>query len=182
VITKKIGLWSTEHRPLQVNLGTGDQTIPPALLSCPTGWDEDQLLISYQPPRSGADVERMTVAKVLADLTPYQTAGWDGEDAAALAQGTLEAVRDLLIDLAACALATPDVAPAVDGSVCMEWHFARDRHEIVIFIDIGPAQKVMSFVRGLGPQPEERHFDIYNGAAKRHVLTIFDRVTHKTFG
>lgn len=174
------GIWSAEHRPVGPNRGTGDRAIIPVTSRHPVEWDEIPLLVSYRRPRSGDEIERLAVARILADLAPYQAAGWDGEEAAAIAPDTLKAVGDLLTDLAACGLAMPDTAPAVDGSVCMEWHFTRDRHEAVIFIDIGPGRKVMSFTRGLGPHSEEKHFDTYDRAAKLHVLTIFDRVTHKT--
>jgi hypothetical protein len=176
------GIWSVEHRPVWPNRGTGDQTIISVTSRHPVERDEVQLLVSYHRPWSGDEIERLAVARVLADLASYQAAGWDGEEAAAVTHDTLETVGDLLTDLAACGLAMPDTAPAVDGSVCMEWHFTRDRREAVIFIDIGPGRKLMSFARGLGPHSEEKHFDTYDRAAKLHVLTIFDRVTHKTLG
>src|SRR4051794_17255480 len=68
--------------------------------------DDDNLLASYRP-LSPERMQRAAIASVIADMAPYQTAGWDGEDATAIDLDTLNAAVDLLTDLAACSLPVP---------------------------------------------------------------------------
>jgi hypothetical protein len=76
----------------------------------------------------------------LASYEQYASANWDAEGAEAITPTTLTYARRIM-GLLPTNLGQPDVAPAADGSIALEWvpkeHLKLDR----LFLDIGPGEE-----------------------------------------
>jgi hypothetical protein len=70
----------------------------------------------------------------------YQTANWDGYGAEAITAATLDYARRLMKAMPT-AFGRPDVAPAADGTIALEW--VPDHHHKLckLFLDIGPGEE-----------------------------------------
>lgn len=77
------------------------------------------------------------VLKALRDLSAFQSDNWDAEGARGITQEMIGAAVRLLASLPAAA-ALPDIAPARDGSLCMEWESAVG----TLWLDIGADRTV----------------------------------------
>jgi hypothetical protein len=81
----------------------------------------------------------MTAHDPLASYEEYSAANWDADGAEPITPATLTFARHIM-GLLPIGLGQPDVAPAADGSIALEWvpeeHHKLDR----LFLDIGPGE------------------------------------------
>jgi hypothetical protein len=71
----------------------------------------------------------------------YQAANWDGRDAEPITAETL-AYAHRLMKIMPTSLGAPDVAPAADGSIALEWIPESKTHRLdKLFLDIGPGEE-----------------------------------------
>jgi hypothetical protein len=98
------------------------------------------------PERSGG------LARALRDLEDFSYDDWDAEGARAI---TPEVIREAarLLSLLPDGISEPEVAPASDGSVCMEW----DSSAGSLWLDIGPDRTAQTLIK-IGSLKEERRF------------------------
>lgn len=79
-------------------------------------------------------------ADLLEGYEQYQTADWDGHGAEAITAQTLAYARRLM-RIMPTKLGPPDVAPAGDGSIALEWVPEDTSHKLDrLFLDIGPGE------------------------------------------
>jgi hypothetical protein len=96
-------------------------------------------MILITPPTSNAT--ELTISLQAASPDPlqgydlYSEEGWDGESAAAITAETVAATRNFLRRLPP-GIPLPDIAPAVDGTIGLEWRDVRSVKKL--FVDIGP--------------------------------------------
>jgi hypothetical protein len=110
-------------------------------ITAPTS-NATELTISAQPslpdPLEGFDL--------------YSEEGWDGEYASPITADTVAAARDFLRRLPA-GIPLPDIAPAVDGTIGLEW---RDVQSVKkLFVDIGPGFTASAYWRLLDGTRQE---------------------------
>jgi hypothetical protein len=96
-----------------------------------TGGTAEQKVLRIGTPRHAPDP--------LASYEKYANANWDAEGAEPITSATLLYAR-LIMGVLPTTLGQPDVAPAADGSIALEWvpeqHHKLDR----LFLDIGPGE------------------------------------------
>ncbi len=90
--------------------------------------------------------------RALRDLEDFGIDDWDGEGARAISADIIHEAARLLGVLPDNVL-EPEVAPASDGSICMEW----DSSGGSLWLDIGPDRTVQTLVT-FGALKEERRF------------------------
>jgi hypothetical protein len=108
-------------------------------------------LVAFSAFNAHADLKADNIIRMYADLLEkvadplkgyekYRAANWDGHGAEAITAATLEYARKLIKALPTT-LGTPDVAPAGDGSIALEW--IPDHHATLskLFLDIGPGEE-----------------------------------------
>lgn len=80
------------------------------------------------------------IADPLTSFEQYATANWDGENAEPITAGTLSYARHIM-RLLPNTFGAPDIAPAADGSITLEW-VPDDHHKLDrLFLDIGPGEE-----------------------------------------
>jgi hypothetical protein len=94
------------------------------------------------------------IVSALAGYEKYQTENWDGYGAQPITTETLSfACR--IMSLLPTSLGSPDVAPAGDGSIALEWIPDDQTHKISkLFLDIGPGREWCAYWR-----LRDGHFD-----------------------
>jgi hypothetical protein len=81
------------------------------------------------------------VADPLEGYEQYQTTNWDGEGAEPITAGTLAYARRV-VSVLPTSLGAPDIAPAADGSIALEWVPDDPQHKLDrLFLDIGPGEQ-----------------------------------------
>jgi hypothetical protein len=80
------------------------------------------------------------VADPLKGYEKYRATNWDGHGAEAITATTLEYARKFIKALPTT-LGTPDVAPAGDGSIALEWIPGHHATLSKLFLDIGPGEE-----------------------------------------
>ncbi|MGY4461529.1 hypothetical protein [Bradyrhizobium sp. LB13.1] len=108
-------------------------------------------LFTFASYNAHADLKAHNIIQMYADLLEkvadplkgyekYQAANWDGHGAEAITAATLDYARKLFKALPTT-LGSPDVAPAGDGSIALEW--VPDHHHKLskLFLDIGPGEE-----------------------------------------
>jgi hypothetical protein len=128
-------------------------------------------LFTFAAYNAHADIKAANIIQVYADLLQkdsdplkgyekYQTDNWDGHGAEAITAATLDYARKLM-KVMPTSLGGPDVAPAADGTIALEW-VPDDHHTLSkLFLDIGPEEEWTAYWR------------LHNGH--------FDTVTHGGF-
>jgi hypothetical protein len=77
----------------------------------------------------------------LASYEMYQIANWDGEGAEPITAQTIAYARRIIAVLPK-SLGAPDIAPAGDGSIALEWVPGDPKHKLDrLFLDIGPGEQ-----------------------------------------
>lgn len=77
----------------------------------------------------------------LAGYEQYQTANWDQFDAEPITADTLKYARRLM-NIMPTSFGDPDIAPAADGSIALEWVPVNATHSLnKLFLDIGPGEE-----------------------------------------
>jgi hypothetical protein len=106
--------------------------------------------IVVTPKRSSTDSSLLNVyldqtygnptADELASYETLNQPNWDGHDAEPITKQTLDYARRLL-GIMPETLGPPDIAPAADGSIALEW--VPERHNTLdkLFLDIGPGEE-----------------------------------------
>jgi hypothetical protein len=80
------------------------------------------------------------VADPLKGYEQYEVANWDGEDADPITADTLIYARKIM-KIMPTSLGVPDIAPAGDGSIALEWVPDDATHKLDrLFLDIGPGE------------------------------------------
>jgi hypothetical protein len=98
-------------------------------------------------PQGSGGLER-----ALRDLEDFSLDDWDAEGARAISPDVIrEAAR--LLSLLPDGVSEPEVAPANDGSICMEWDSAAGS----LWLDIGPDRTAQTLIK-IGALKEERRF------------------------
>jgi hypothetical protein len=100
-------------------------------------------------PQASGGLER-----ALRDLEDFSFDDWDGEGARAISPDLIrEAAR--LLSLLPDDVSEPEVAPASDGSICLEWDSAAGS----LWLDIGPDRTAQTLIK-TGALKEERRFRV----------------------
>jgi hypothetical protein len=92
------------------------------------------------------------LAGALRDLQDFSHDDWDADGARAITPGVISEVAHLL-SLLPDGIPEPEVAPASDGSVCMEWDSAAGS----LWLDIGSDRSAQTLVK-VGSLREQRRF------------------------
>jgi hypothetical protein len=108
--------------------------------------------------------------EALAGLEEYQIENWDGEGASALSGEVIDDAASLLRSLPQYA-PLPDVAPAADGTICMEFGESAK----AIWIHVEPERKVAILVKQ-GDQREEKHFYVHTASLNRYLREQFEKL------
>jgi hypothetical protein len=104
---------------------------------------------SQTTPQASSGLER-----ALKDLEDFSFDDWDGEGARAISPDLIrEAAR--LLSLLPDDVSEPEVAPASDGSICLEWDSAAGS----LWLDIGPNRTAQTLIK-TGALKEERRFRV----------------------
>src|SRR5258707_216062 len=98
--------------------------------------------------RSEASTQRLNAGAhaaaaplLLSGYEQYEVANWDGRDALPITSETLAYARKLMRVMPKT-LGEPDVAPAADGSIALEWIPDDPTRKLnKLFLDIGPAEE-----------------------------------------
>lgn len=89
---------------------------------------------------------------VLEGLEEYSVENWDLEGAEAITPEAIRAAGDILTLISEFSV-PPEVAPAADGTVCMEW----DTPKGLLWVDVGP-DRTASVLRKINGEREEKRF------------------------
>lgn len=108
--------------------------------------------------------------EALVGLEEYQIDNWDGEGALALSDEVIDDAASLLQSLPKYA-PPPDVAPAADGTICMEFGESAK----AIWIHVEPERKVAILVKQ-GDQREEKHFYVHTASLIRYLKEQFEKL------
>ncbi len=98
------------------------------------------------------------ISKALEELYEFRTPDWDGDGALALADVTIERTG-LILKRIPTYFNMPDIAPAADGSVCMEWNSGAD----FLWVDVEQDGQVRTLKNSEG-QRNEKQFDLEKNA------------------
>lgn len=96
-------------------------------------------------------------------LEEYSYDNWDLEGAVAITEDVRQAayaVKNIATNIARVRI-EPDIAPANDGSICMEWEIPGRR----FWVDVGPYGVVSTLYRDSGYR-EERLFTRHGGGSE----------------
>jgi hypothetical protein len=108
---------------------------------------------AYSNSEGSTELRRFSLLPAaLADLSEFAEDNWDGEGAAAVSGEAVDEARRILCAVPPRIL-EPEVAPAADGSVCMEWDAPRGS----IWLDIAPDRSAQTLVK-IGSFKVGRHF------------------------
>jgi len=99
---------------------------------------------------------------------------WDGDEAEAISEKDLQFTRTLLERLGPYLPSAPDTAPGVDGSICMEWIDSGPAGQKKVFVDVTPADKVLTFARLSEARPVEKHFKKSDQGLIVYLQSVFD--------
>jgi hypothetical protein len=89
--------------------------------------------------------------EALSGLEEYSEDDWDADGASAITSDLINLAANLLQHVPQNA-ALPDVAPAADGTVCMEWMTPSG----LLWVDIGPDRTALILTRIAGKREEKR--------------------------
>ncbi len=73
-------------------------------------------------------------------MRDYSFPNWHMDNAKPIKESTIEIAENLLTQFPK-GFKTPDIAPGIDGSVCMEWIFKNSE----IFVDVDSDDSVLAF-------------------------------------
>lgn len=90
---------------------------------------------------------------LLAGYEDYREADWDGYGALPIAAETIQSARRVLTWLPPW-LPAPEIAPAADGSIGMEWEFAKGP-VLKAYLDVGPGNVLSGFRRFRDQRPDQ---------------------------
>lgn len=100
----------------------------------------------------------------------YSFFGWDGEDAVPISEKVLADAKSLVSSLSE-KFRYPDVAPGIDGSVCMEWLIG----EREIFIDFNSDGSVLIYANIYGKK-YKNEFSEFSKLASEYIFSVFKSV------
>ena len=100
-------------------------------------------------------------------LDDYSVFGWDGEAALAIKEKTLDDVKKLIANLPTI-FRYSDIAPGIDGSICLEWLIGENE----IFIDFNSDGSILIYV-DINGKKHKNGFSKFDGDTLKHILSIF---------
>jgi hypothetical protein len=117
-----------------------------------------------------------STADPLASYEKFSQPNWDGYSADPISQQTLNYARRLL-GVMPETLGPPDIAPAADGSIALEWIPERHNKLDKLFLDIGPGEEWRAYWMlrdgSFGRLPNKG----YTGDTKRVLDKLFEELS-----
>ena len=112
----------------------------------------------------------------LEGFAAFQSDNWDGEGAKGISPETIGAASEVLGKLPFW-VASPETAPASDGSVGLEWVWECAGQPVKIFVDIEPGRRVRTYVRDPHGLTSETTKSLDDLDIRDHLEGLFLRAT-----
>jgi hypothetical protein len=125
-------------------------------------------LSTFSEDQSSTANQAPIMVRVLAGLQDFAWDDWDGEGARGITQEIIGNAEQLLGKLAPH-VPQPEVAPAADGSLCMEWNSAAG----VIWLDIEPDGTAAVLVQ-IGTKKIESRFRVNDPRSAVYLQAVTD--------
>jgi hypothetical protein len=120
---------------------------------------------------------RLAAPDLLEGYERYQAANWDQFDAEPITPETLHYARRLM-RIMPTSLGAPDVAPAADGSITLEWVPDDMTHKLdKLFLDIGPGEEWRAYWKMRNGKFDRLLGDGFPDDTKLTLKNLFDNLS-----
>jgi hypothetical protein len=137
-------------------------------------WEEAHPVAAFSgaPRVSPSDIPTIVIRDhCLEGLGAYRSPNWDANDAAEISDEVFGLTKSVL-DILPISIPDPDVTPAANGSLCMEWTVGNN----FFWADVEPDGKLLTLLKVNGARKETSYDIRAETALRQHLALALNRL------